>query len=788
MMREFIYRLLSPFSFLLISTSPNQSKQKLTSKFPISSHLINFREDLEKFLHFSCSFCSLQMKKLLLIFGWILLISPLLAQNFPKEEIDLDSFIQDLFALQDDDSNYEDLYETLFMLYQNPVNLNRTTPEELRSLYVLSELQIDQFFKHVEKNGKLLTIYELQAIPEWDMRTIYNLMPFVTVRNAGLNIDSRSLFKRITSEENQFLMIRYQRTLQEREGYSRYQGNIEFPFTEYTDTIPNYYLGSPDKIYARYRISHTKDFSLGFTAEKDAGEQIVWNPDTKRYGADFLSAHAVFYNKGNFKTIAVGDYQIQFGQGLLMSAGFAVGKGSETVSTVRRSHTGIKPYSSVLETGFLRGGAATYEMGRFELTGFYSRLLEDASLDVGSGRDIEFSDLNPIAINRDLAFGSVGTFNDGDLLPNTPTGIGITGFHRTPSEIARKDRFIHQTSGGNLTYKSKDKSLLAGVTAVYNNFGVSIDRDSTNFNQFEFRGRSNLNLGLHYSYNWQNFNFFGEAARSSSGGLGMMAGLVSSLSRTVEFSLLYRNYQKDFHTFYGAAFGEFSRNINEKGLYMGIKIQPSRRWALSAFYDQFKSDWLRFRVNAPSSGNEYLVRLTHKPTRKITLYAQYRFENKARNADDPTGILDLVLPTKRSQYLLNADVKASKYISLKSRVQFSKFEDDELTRGFVALQDINLDLGRFKFSTRFAIFETDDFDNRQYVYEKNVLYAFSIPAYNGRGIRRYYLFRFKARRNLDFWFRYAITNFRDRDEIGTGLQAFEGNKIQEITAQVRYKF
>ena len=28
-----------------------------------------------------------------------------------------------------------------------------------------------------------------------------------------------------------------------------------------------------------------------------------------------------------------------------------------------------------------------------------------------------------------------------------------------------------------------------------------------------------------------------------------------------------------------------------------------------------------------------------------------------------------------------------------------------------------------------ALFDTDDFDNRQYIYEKDVLWAFSIPAY-----------------------------------------------------------
>ena len=31
----------------------------------------------------------------------------------------------------------------------------------------------------------------------------------------------------------------------------------------------------------RYRVSHTKDFSVGFSLEKDAGEPLVWNPQQR---------------------------------------------------------------------------------------------------------------------------------------------------------------------------------------------------------------------------------------------------------------------------------------------------------------------------------------------------------------------------------------------------------------------------------------------------------------------------------------------------------------------------
>lgn len=710
------------------------------------------------------------------------------AQDYPREQIDLDAFIQELFTQQEEDVDYEDLYESLFQLYRSPMNLNRADGEDLRSLFILSEAQISSFLRHRETTGKLVNIYELQAIEGFDQLTIDKLLPFVIVRDVGLTGDSRSLWTRVKEEDNQFLLIRYQRTVEEREGFRRFVSPLDFPFQDFVEEIPNYYLGSPDSWYIRYRLSHPKDFSFGFTLEKDAGEEIVFDRNTRRYGADFISYHATFYNQGNFKAISLGDYQIQFGQGLLMSAGFQVGKGAETVNTVRRSHTGIRPYTSKLETGFFRGAAATYEVGKFELTGFYSNTLEDASLDVGSASTLQFDDTNPIALNRSAVFQTSDIFQDGQLSTDTPINTSITGFHRTPSEIARKDRIRVQSAGGNLTYESDSKNLLVGATILNTSFSIPLNRDSADYNQYEFRGKSNLNLGFHYSYNIRNFNFFGEIANSSSGGIGFLSGFVSSLSSSVQLALLYRHYDRDFHTFYGAAFGEYSRNINENGMYIGLKIQPNRRWLFTAYHDQFKSNWLRFRTDSPSKGSDTRIRLTHLPSRKVTLYAQFSSETKELNVPDNTSKIDFILPATRNNYLLNADFTASKQLSFRSRVQFSTFDQVEQTNGYAIVQDVNLNFRKIRFSTRFALFDTDDFNTRQYVYEKDVLYAFSIPAYSGRGYRNYYLLQVKARRNVDIWLRYAITTFLEKSEIGTGLQEIDGSKISDLKVQLRYKF
>ncbi|RYG24212.1 MAG: helix-hairpin-helix domain-containing protein, partial [Chitinophagaceae bacterium] len=255
------------------------------------------------------------MRRILLITAMFLASAALKAQDFERREIDLDLFVQELFQLQDEDLNYEDLYESLFQYYRNPLNLNTASKEELSSLYVLSETQVNAFYAYVAANGKLLSIYELQAIPTFDLQTINRLLPFVTVEDFGINADRRTLFNRISGEDNNALFLRYERGLEEKRGFS----------APGEDRDTTRYAGSPDKLYARYRVSHIRDFSLGFTAEKDAGEKLTWDPKTRRYGADFFSAHFQLYNKGIFKAIAIGDYNLQIGQGLILSSGFSAG-------------------------------------------------------------------------------------------------------------------------------------------------------------------------------------------------------------------------------------------------------------------------------------------------------------------------------------------------------------------------------------------------------------------------------------------------------------------------------
>ena len=697
-----------------------------------------------------------------LIFNSQFLIHSTKAQEYTRRAPDLDRLTQELFAeIQSDQVPYEDLYETLLQYYQTPINLNTATREELRALLLLNENQITTLLRHREANGDLLSVYELQSIEGYDLRTITRILPFVSVLSGDLNASRGSLWQRIAAEDNNALYLRYERVLQQRQGYT--------PPTLYQGQPTTRYLGSPDKMLIRYRVSHTKDFSLGFSLEKDAGEPLTWNPKNGQFGADYVSAHLLIQERGRLKALALGDYQLQFGQGLLLSSGLGVGKGAETITTLRRSSVGVRAYSSLLENSFFRGGAATYQVApTVQATAFVSHKNVDANLQQSRDSLAQFDEFT--------------------------SGLLYTGFHRTASEITNRHQLAETIGGGNVGYTSRSGNLAIGVTGVFTHYGTPLLKRPESYNKFEFSGKENLALSLNYSYVWRNLLLFGETARSTGGGLGTVNGLLASLGPTVDAALLVRHYDADFHTLYGNAFSENTRNINETGVYLGLKVRPVAKWEISAYYDQFRFPWLRYRASAPTDGHDALVRVAYSPTKTSLFYAQLRQRLKPRDLPASDVIRPVPLPGEqlRQSLLLYYNTAPTLQLELRTRLQASRLRDDAglpWRRGYVLAQDVGYQFNRaLKLTARYALFDADDYDTRQYVYEQDVLLAVSVPALYGQGTRIYGIAEIRINRAFTLWLRYAETRDRHQDVVGTGLEAINGQLRGEVKAQLRVKF
>lgn len=668
------------------------------------------------------------------------------AQKPPQRELDINQFIAELFPIPPDDSD-EDLYEALSQLHASPLDLNSASRDELSATWILSEAQIDAFFKYKQQTGTLLSLYELQAIPELDLPTIHRLLPFVT-----LGPRKASLRESLKNPGQHFLMYRSGKILEKQKGFTQ---------PERGTAASNRYQGPAWNGYLRYRHARASAYSFGITLEKDAGEKWWrWNPERQLFGVDFSSVHMQLMNRGKIANLVIGDFQMQAGQGLVFGAGFSLGKGSEVIKTVYRSTTGLKPYTSATEANFFRGAAATFNItSAMAITLLFSRAKRDATQESDS------------------------------VHSSITTSVPLTGYHRTPSEIEKHHILTEHDVGVHLLNKFPGQKAQVGLTCLYTAYDSFVRKRNWPYNRFEFSGTQNLITGVHGDYHWQNFHFFGEGATSRRGA-GGIAGLVTSFGKKWDASMLARAYARDFHSFYGNAVSEGTRPINERGVYAGVRFSPRRQWQLAAFADYFRFPWLKFQVDAPSEGFDYYLQIQWKPSKRLNAYILYREKHKEQNDPESEEVISPLTGTVRRTAIFNLEYETPLKFSLRTRLQCGgmKYKTMAASTGLTVLQDITWHVAKLELSARAAFFHTDDYDSRQYVYEKDMLYAFSIPAYYNTGTRHYIMARYALSKHLKIWLRWSQSRYSDIDKISSGLNEIDGNKRSEAKVQVMYQF
>jgi hypothetical protein len=679
-----------------------------------------------------------------------------------------------------DDFAFNDLAEKFTLYAKKPLNLNKASMEDLEDFFLLNDVQISGLVSYRQQFGDLMALEELQAVPGFDLATIRAILPYVDVKGDldDYNVSAKEL---ITKGQNE-LFVGYRRKLETQRGYI--PGEFEDP-----------YLGQPFRLYTRFQRKYEDRLSVGFTAEKDEGEEFFTG--SNKQGFDFYSAHIFVSKYSKFlKSLALGDYQIGLGQGLIAKAGFGYGKSAQ-VMDIRRTGKTLRPQRSANEFDFFRGAAATLGIGnQTEFTAFYSTRRRDANLL------------------------QVDTFNIDD--PDELGGFSSfqqTGFHRFKAEIEDENAIRVQTMGGSL--KQRFKAGHIALNVVNHSFDQMFERNLRTYNQFEFNSNKLLNISADYGYVWRNFNFFGEVAWSDNNSIATLNGLLIGLDRRVDFSILHRHYPRDFHSLNARPFGETSATggRNENGLYLGLEIRPTRQWKVQAYYDMWSHPWLRFSIESPSIGNEMFAQLTYTIKRKLNIYLRARVENKAINVNSANS--KVIYDQQRAYLRLHIGNKISKTLELRNRFEVSRrtldnpISDAPLisinildgesitsdvpglrTTGFMLYQDVIYKPTSipWSFSARYALFDTDDFASRIYAYENDLLYTFSVPAYFYRGSRTYLNVRYKGIKNLTLEGRIAQTYLSgqaanvDFQSFGNGREEIEGRTRTEVKFQVKWKF
>ena len=244
------------------------------------------------------------------------------------------------------------------------VILNNADSLSLSRLGMLSLEQIRQFLLYRKVMGKLVSLFELQAIPGWDSQTIQRLLPYVALNERWTLKEPWSA--RWTGGRSQ-LLFRWEKQLGKKQ-----------------DPGLNDWMGKPHRVLMRYSYQYQHLIAYGLTLEKDPGEKF----STARYpyGPDFKSAYLLVREVGPVKTLIVGDYAVNMGQGLLQWQSLAFGKGGE-LPAIKREAAVLLPYRSLQENNFYRGAAFTCGWRRAAATLFLSSKKLDTRIDGDSSGD-----------------------------------------------------------------------------------------------------------------------------------------------------------------------------------------------------------------------------------------------------------------------------------------------------------------------------------------------------------------------------------------------------------------
>ncbi|HEY0677755.1 MAG TPA: hypothetical protein VGD17_05695, partial [Chitinophagaceae bacterium] len=538
----------------------------------------------------------------------------------------------------------------------------------------------------------------------------------------------------------------------------------------------------------RYRYNYKDRVQAGVLADKDAGEPLFRHK--QQSGFDFYSYHLFIRRAGIVYSLAIGDFTVNMGQGLIQWQSLSFRKGSE-LTTSKRQASVLRPYTSSGEFNFHRGAGISLRKKRCMLTGFVSFRKLSANLSSDSSDSVFIS------------------------------SFLISGLNRTEAEQAERNNVRQTTAGINVSYDfSKGHT---GVNIIHYQFSHPFKKRDELLNLYSWQGDRLTNLSLDYDHTWRNLHLFGEIAISRHsrpensaidksgipGAIGypaILQGLLISLDRKLGAGLVFRHLPSGFQSLNARAFTENTSPTNETGLYFGLSCKPAKSFSVDGYADVFRFPWLKFTTDAPSHGKEYMIQFTFRPNRRFELMGRCRIESKESNVSgtdehwgefsryalDPRraqpnldqGQQYLHSPTNQcgpNNYqgpnpsslnqtqpsLCNSRLTIQPFyrpemctkinwryhltwqltpeIRLRKRIELVQFDrkGPRPESGFLMYYDLNYQPKQHPYGIggRLQFFETDGFNSRIYAFENDVPSSYSIPAAYQKGWRYYFNFQ-----------------------------------------------
>ena len=513
------------------------------------------------------------------------------------------------------------------------------------------------------------------------------------------------------------------------------------------------YAGSPYAFFTRLDLRTLAGHSFRFAAEKDPGEALLWSPHSQRYGFDHISGGLTLKRFIFFNTLVLGDFTLNFGQGLLFSRSLSRGKGLEHTRRLLSPAQNHRSSASRSENSAFRGIAASIQLNPgVDWTFFLSSRYRDASVHTDSLRSIR--------------------------------SFVMSGLHRTQNELATRGTVREKLIGSNVSFTSS--ALILSLTGYSTRFNVPFAQSQERTQQFRFSGNTLAGASLYASYTTNRLLLSGELARSYPGQAAFLLGLHLAIPANNELLILLRSYGPAYHAHYASSFGSLK---NEKGVYVAytMHISPKIKWL--SFVDHYTLPWISHTIAKPYTGAEFYTSIEYVPRTWLSTLIQYRSKHKSKQSIYSSSAfkqLKSTTPVHQSFGRFQIQFTHSAYFKARTRIDVKiNRQNSTKKHGFMMYQDLILEpFHHFKIHTRFSIFDTDGNDTNVFTLEKDGRYRYSIQTLSGRGLRNFLFLKKEFGEGWTIEFKYSETRFAHRVARGSGNSTFEGKRLREVHLQI----
>ncbi len=618
-------------------------------------------------------------------------------------EIQIESLLEEI---KSEDENLGDLISEYL---DNPIDLNNATIDELSSLPFLT----------IEEN-KIFVNSVLKSRPIDNIDIFIETLPF--------NSSKRNILKQfITIHKSTGLFYKLVPVI-------KFRSRIKTNFPKSISEKENKFSGDNFSQYNNLKLIFNDRISFTAITEKDKDEANFLD-----YKSASLYVKNIFFNK-----IILGDYNIQFGQGLALWSPYSFGKSSNALLGVEKHPRGIIPNTTANENRFLRGVAITKYFRFFNIRLYASNKSVDASI-----KDKHFTFYN-------------------------------SGLHRTTKEEQKRDAVTENILGISISSKLMENSKLS-VNFFRTKYSYPL------LYNISSNSKSIFNLvSIYYNLDFNLLNYSAEWAYDMNN-LASINSLYLNISRNLKIINLFRYYPTEYYSPFSNGFGENSGTKGESGYYIGTKW-VNKLGTINAYYDLFKFPANLSELDFPRSGSDLMINFVSRKYQGTNFEIKYINENKTVSGFSEETKEDIEKVRNSYRITINFSAYRSKFRSRfeYTSVNFSKIINSE--KGFYFYQEVIIKLRKnVKINFRYTYFETDSYLSRLYTYENDIYGSFSVPALYGQGFKWYFLLQYSPFEKSILEMKISQLYKPGVESLYSGDNKISTNNILKFSLQIRTK-